>query len=205
MQLQRITSVLPDRRRSLHQDSRTSHALFPVAHYEFVWAHQLWNLTAEVEPYFQFYLDKYVLPDGNFLYNTQDQVEAPLNVGVFLWNSARAYDYTKDIVALQHRLPVLRSMIGYVLSRYEYSQRTYPADDRRYGLIWGSPEADLGDPHNDYPNSHPYYFQNAAWTWRGLKEHARCLRNAAHEHALPELESEAERIALDSRSNAVLY
>ena len=29
-----------------------SHALFPVAHYEFVWVHQLWNLTNEVEPYF---------------------------------------------------------------------------------------------------------------------------------------------------------
>ena len=59
-----------------------SHALFPVAHYEFVWAQQLWNLTAEVEPYFQHDLYAYVLPDGNFTYNTQDQVEAPLNVGV---------------------------------------------------------------------------------------------------------------------------
>jgi len=43
-----------------------SHALFPVAHYEFVWAHQLWNLTEEVEPYFQRYLERYILPDGNF-------------------------------------------------------------------------------------------------------------------------------------------
>ena len=60
-----------------------SHALFPVAHYEFVWAHQLWNLTELADSYFQHYLDRYILPDGNFLYNTQDQVEAPLNVGVF--------------------------------------------------------------------------------------------------------------------------
>lgn len=172
-----------------------SHALFPVAHYEFVWAHQLWNLAAEADPYFQFYLDNYILPDGNFLYNTQDQVEAPLNTGVFLWNSARAYDYTRDIAALQKRLPVLRRMIDYVLARYDYSRHTYSPADRRFGLIWGSPEADLGDPENDYPNSHPYYFQNAAWSWRGLKEHARCLQRASRDHQLPELANEAERYA----------
>jgi hypothetical protein len=28
-----------------------SHALFPVALYEFVWAQQLWGLSAQVEPY----------------------------------------------------------------------------------------------------------------------------------------------------------
>jgi hypothetical protein len=61
-----------------------SHALFPVAHYEFVWAQQLWNQTEQVEPYFQHYLDQYVLPDGNFTYNTQDQVEAPLKRRGFL-------------------------------------------------------------------------------------------------------------------------
>ena len=170
-----------------------SHALFPVAHYQFVWAHQLWNLTQEVEPYFQYYLDHYILPDGNFLYNTQDQVEAPLNTGVFLWNSARAYDYTQDVNALQQRLPVLERMIQFVLERYEYSKRTFPPSDRRYGLIWGSPEADLGDPENDYPNSHPYYFQNATWTWRGLKEHARCLQLAGRTHHLPSLEEAARK------------
>src|SRR2546422_6281040 len=57
--------------------------LFPYttlfrSHYEFVWAHQLWNLAEEVEPYFEHYLERYILPDGNFVYNTQDQVEAPL-------------------------------------------------------------------------------------------------------------------------------
>ncbi len=168
-----------------------SHALFPVAHYEFVWAHQLWNLTAEVDPYFQHYLDRYILPDGNFLYNTQDQVEAPLNAGVFLWNSARAYDYTGDFESLQKRLPVLRRMIEFVLKRYEYSKATFAPENRRYGLIWGSPEADLGDPQNDFPNSHPYYFQNAAWTWRGLVEHARCLEKTQR----PELLEEAKRYA----------
>lgn len=159
-----------------------SHALFPVAHYEFVWAQQLWNLTAEVEPYFQYYLDHYILPDGNFLYNTQDQVEAPLNAGVFLANSARAYEYDGDVAAFSARLPALERMLAYVLGRYEYSKRQFPPDDPRHGLIWGSPEADLGDPRNDYPQSHPYYFQNATWTWRGLVEHARCLHRVAREH-----------------------
>ena len=172
-----------------------SHALFPVAHYEFVWAHQLWNLTAQVEPYFQHYLDRYILPDGNFLYNTQDQVEAPLNAGVFLWNSARAYDCTRDIEALKKRLPVLERMIQFVLDRYEYSKSNFPASDRRHGLIWGSPEADLGEPDNDFPNSHPYYFQNATWTWRGLVEHARCLDGAGREHNLPDLQQQAKRYA----------
>lgn len=170
-----------------------SHALFPVAHYEFIWAQQLWNLTRESDPYFQHYLDSYILPDGNFLYNTQDQVEAPLNAGVFLWNSARAYDYTRDYEALKKRLPVLERMIGYVLDRYEYSKRTFPVSDRRHGLIWGSPEADLGDPENDYPNSHPYYYQNAAWTWRGLTEHARCLRLAGGDHHASDLQEAADK------------
>ena len=54
----------------------------------------------------------------------------------------------------------------------------YPLPDRRYGLIWGSPEADLGAPDNDYPLSHPFYYQNAACVWRGLTEHVKCLRKA---------------------------
>jgi hypothetical protein len=171
-----------------------SHALFPVAHYEFVWAHQLWNLTAEVEPYFQHYLDHYILPDGNFLYNTQDQVEAPLNGGVFLELSARAFDYSGDVHALHERLPVLRRMAGLLYSRYQYSKQEFPADDPRHGLIWGSPEADLGDPSDDYPDSHPYYYQNAAWTWRGLNEHARSLERAAAGHGDRALAEEAAEI-----------
>lgn len=170
-----------------------SHALFPVAHYEFVWAQQIWNLTAEVEPYFQYYLDHYILPDGNFLYNTQDQVEAPLNAGVFLANSARAYDYTGDAAAFSARLPVLERMLEYVLGRYEYSKKQFPPDNPRHGLIWGSPEADLGDPLNDYPQSHPYYFQNATWTWRGVTEHARCLHRVAREHNRAEYKALADR------------
>jgi hypothetical protein len=168
-----------------------SHALFPVAHYEFVWAHQLWNLTEEVDPYFQHYLDKYILPDGNFVYNTQDQVEGPLNVGIFLENSARAYDYSHDIEALRKRVPVLRRMTDYVRRRYEYSRETFQADDPRYGLIWGSPEADVGDPADDYPESHPYFYQNSACVWRGLREHARCLERAAAEHDDAALRAEA--------------
>ena len=168
-----------------------SHALFPVAHYEFVWAHQLWNLTEEVEPHFQHYLDHYILSDGNFLYNTQDQVEAPMNAGIFLENSARAYDYSHDIGALRLRLPVLRRMIDFVQRRYRYSKDTFPPEDPRHGLIWGSPEADNGEPNNDFPESHPYYYQNAAWIWRGLHEHARCLDRAANEHQDENLKQES--------------
>jgi hypothetical protein len=173
-----------------------SHALFPVAHYEFVWAHQLWNLANEVEPYFEHYLGHYILPDGNFLYNTQDQVEAPLNAGIFLENSARAYDYSGDLNAFQRRLPVLRRMIDFVLKRYRYSLDNFPETDPRHGLIWGSPEADLGDPQNDHPESHPWYYQNAAWVWRGLYEHQRALARAAKDAAAkgsPQLAQELGR------------
>jgi hypothetical protein len=159
-----------------------SHALFPVAHYEFVWAQQLWNQTDQVEPHFQHYLEKYVLPNGNFMYNVQDQVEAPVNVGVFLQNSARAYDYSGDAEALKQRVPILQRMIDYVMARREYSKTTLPPGDPRHGLIWGSPEADNGDPDDDNPDSHLYYYQNAAWIWRGLKEHGRCLQKAGSEH-----------------------
>lgn len=158
-----------------------SHALFPVAHYEFVWAQQMWNLTSAVEPYFQYYLDHYILPDGNFLYNTQDQVEAPLNAGVLLANSARAYNYDGDATAFATRLPVLERMLAFVLDRYEYSRHQFPPENPRHGLIWGSPNADLGDPKSDYPQSYPYYYQNATWTWRGIAEHARCLHRIARE------------------------
>ena len=156
-----------------------SHALFPVAHYEFVWAHQLWNLTTEAEPYLAHYLNTYIEPSGDFTYNTQDQVEGPLNIGVFLENSARAYDYARDLDALARRLPVLRRMIAQATGRYRYSVRTYPTHDPRHGLIWGSPEADLGDPKHDTPADHPFYYQNAAWVWRGLYEHGRVLALAA--------------------------
>ena len=171
-----------------------SHALFPVAHYEFVWAQQIWGLSEQVEPYFQHYLAHYILPDGNFLYNTQDQVEAPLNAGVFLENSARAFDYTHNVEALRLRLPVLRRMIEFVLRRYRYSKENYTADDPRHGLIWGSPEADNGDPQNDFPESHPYYYQNVAWVWRGLNEHGRCLERAGTENRDSDLRHEAADI-----------
>jgi hypothetical protein len=168
-----------------------SHALFPVAHYEFVWAHQLWNLTAEAEPYFQFYLDRYILPDGNFLYNTQDQVEAPLNAGVFLETSARAWDYARNLDALKKRMPILRRMAECVRGRIAYSKAQFPPSDPRHGLIWGSPEADLGNPKDDNPRSHPYYYQNASWTWRGFREHARALASAAAAHPDPALLEES--------------
>jgi len=179
-----------------------SHALFPVAEYEFIWAHQLWNLTASSDEYFQFYLDKYVLPDGNFLYNVQDQVEAPLNVGLFLANSARGYFYRRDLKVFLKRLPILRRMTDYVLRRYEYSKQKYAPNDPHYGLIWGSPEADLGDPLNDYPNSHPFYYQNAAGVWRGMHDHAVALTAAALVD--PTLAGEATRftaIAAEMRTN----
>src|SRR5208283_6072950 len=102
-----------------------SHALFPVAHYEFVWAQQLWGISEQVEPYFQHYLEHYILPDGNFLYNSQDQVEAPLNAGISLENSARAYDYTQNLEAFRKRLPVLRILIDFVVRRYRYTQETF--------------------------------------------------------------------------------
>jgi hypothetical protein len=172
-----------------------SHALFPVAHYEFVWAQQLWNQTEQVEPYFQHYLDQYVLPDGNFTYNTQDQVEAPLNVGVFLRNSARAYDYAGDVDALRRRLPVLQRMLDYVMSRRAFTKASFPESDPRHGLIWGSPEADNGDPDDDTPTSHLYYYQNAAWLWRGLKEHGRCLQRAGRDRGDNSLSQEGIRIS----------
>ena len=181
-----------------------SHALFPVAQYEFIWAQQLWNLTDDADTYFQYYLDKYVLPNGDFLYNTQDQVEAPLNIGVFLANSARSYDYTRNLEALQKRLPILDRMIDFVLKRYTYSREIFSPGDRRYGLIYGSPEADLGDPNNDFPKSHPLYYQNSVWIWRGLNEHSRCLALAAqagHDEALNAAAARYAAIAKEMRGN----
>ena len=181
-----------------------SHALFPVAHYEFIWAQQIWNITEDADAYFQHYLDKYILPNGDFVYNTQDQVEAPLNIGVFLGNSARAYDYARNIEGLRKRLPVLDRMISFALKRYEYSKETFPPGDRRYGLIYGSPEADLGDPNNDFPKSHPLYYQNSAWIWRGLTEHSRCLALAAaasHDETLKSASERYAAIAKEMRAN----
>jgi hypothetical protein len=179
-----------------------SHALFPVAQYEFVWAQQLWNLTDDADVYFQYYLDKYIQPNGDFLYNTQDQVEAPLNIGVFLANSARSFDYNRNIENLRKRLPVLERMIAFALERYEFSKQQFPVGDRRRGLIYGSPEADLGDPHNDFPQSHPLYYQNSAWIWRGLREHARCLGLAAQtDDAFKAEASKLSAIAKEMRAN----
>ncbi len=174
-----------------------SHALFPVAHYGFIWAQQLWGLTGASRPYIQHYLDKYVLADGNFLYNTQDQAEAPLNVGIFLSNAARDYWYTREANGLLQQQPTLERMLGYVLARYEYGKQRFAKNDRRYGLIWGSPEADLGDPANDYPDSHPYYYQNAACVWRGITDYAKAL------HAIAAANNDSKIAALADRYAAV--
>lgn len=179
-----------------------SHALFPVAQYEFIWAQQLWGLTASSDEYFQFYLDKYILPDGNFQYNVQDQAEAPLNVGLFLANSARGYFYRRDLEVFRKRLPALQRMAAYVLQRYDYAKQRFAAGDPHYGLMWGSPEADLGDPHNEYPDAHPFYYQNAAGVWRGVHDHALALTSAS---ALdPSFAADAKRfteIAAEMRAN----
>jgi hypothetical protein len=179
-----------------------SHALFPVAQYEFIWALQLWNMTPASDDYFQFYLDKYVLPDGNLQYNVQDQAEAPLNVGFFLRNSARGYLYRRDLDVFKRRLPALRKMTDYVLQRYEFSKRKFNPSDPHYGLMWGSPEADLGDPQNEFPDSHPYYYQNAVGVWRGLQDHALALKSAAVEDPTLSAESSKyEALAAEMRGN----
>ena len=88
------------------------------------------------------------------------------------------------------------------MRRYEYAKQRFAPDDPHYGLIWGSPEADLGDPRNEFPDAHPFYFQNAACVWRGLHDHANALTMAAAVD--PALASEAKRfteIAAEMRTN----
>lgn len=170
-----------------------SHALFPVSAYEFVWAQQLWGMTSSADEYLQFYLDQYILPDGNFLYNVQDQVEAPLNVGLFLRNSARGYLYGRDLAGFKARMPALDRMLGYVLARWQYARTNFDPADAHFGLMWGSPEADLGDPHNDTPASHPFYYQNAAGVWRGIADYASALAVAAASDLT--LAAEAKRLS----------
>jgi hypothetical protein len=46
-------------------------------------------------------------------------------------------------------------------------------------LIWGSPEADWGDVKKDTPSDHPFFYQNAAGVWRGLRDHGSALQKAA--------------------------
>jgi len=162
-----------------------------VAEYEFIWAHQVWGHVASADRYFQHYLDHYVLPSGDFTYNTQDQVEAPLDIGVFLENAARSYMYSRDLGSFEKRLPVLERMAGLLLRRREYSRTVFPPGDRRRGLIWGSPEADLGDPRKDTPATPPFYYQNAAWAWRGIRQHARALRQAARDGHRADLDASA--------------
>ncbi len=124
--------------------------------------------------------------------NTQDQIEAPFDVGMVLCNSARGYFYERNLDALRKRLPILRRMIGYIVNRYEYAKKTYPESDPHHGLIWGSPEADLGRPGHDAPSDHPYYYENSAGIWRGLKDHAASLRLAGKTDSA--LAAEAEQV-----------
>ncbi len=64
LQLPRAGADVPGGEGAYTQIPERSHALFPVAHYEFIWAHQLWNLTPSSDKYFQFYLDHYVMQNG---------------------------------------------------------------------------------------------------------------------------------------------
>lgn len=94
-------------------------------------------------------------------------------------------------------MPVLRRMLAYVLARFNYAHTHFPSDDPHYGLIWGSPEADLGETQNDFPASHPFYFQNAANVWRGVHDYAAAVRLAAESVTPPDaaLSEEADRLA----------
>jgi hypothetical protein len=90
-------------------------------------------------------------------------------------------------------------MLGYILPRREFSKSAFQESDPRHGLIWGSPEADNGDPDDDTPESHLYYFQNAAWIWRGLKEHGRSLQLAGKNNSNQELLQEGLRISDEAK------
>ena len=72
-------------------------------------------------------------------------------------------------------------MIGFVLERYEYSKTRFAAGDRRRGLTWGSPEADLGGDFTNGPEGQPLYFQTRSRIWRGFEQHARALAQAARD------------------------
>ena len=176
-----------------------SHALFPVASYEFVWAHQIWGQTDSGDQYFDWYLSKYILPSGDFLYNTQDQVEGPLNVGFFLSNAARSYRYGRNAGKLRARLPVLRRMTEFVAERIRFSRTRFSVTDRRHGLIWGSPEADLTSPDHDTPEANPFYYQNAACVWRGLQDCAEALSEASRQPGGGDFAHEAEFYAAMAR------
>ena len=88
-------------------------------------------------------------------------------------------------------------MLEYVLVRYNYAHTHFSQDDPCYGLIWGSPEADLGDTQNDFPVSHPLYFQNAANLWRGVHDYAKAVHVAAETTTPTDaaLAAEATRLA----------
>jgi hypothetical protein len=89
-------------------------------------------------------------------------------------------------------------MIDFFMARREYTKKVFAENDPRYGLIWGSPEADNGDPDDDTPDAHLYYYQNSTWIWRGLKEHGRSLQRAGKEHSDRELEEEGALISAEA-------
>ena len=159
LQLQRPKADVSNRRRRLHQNPRAQPRAVPRRPLRIRLG------PAALEPHARSRALLPVLPrplhpsDGNFLYNTQDQVEAPLNAGVF-FPTLPVPTTTPATPTPLPRAAHPRAHARLRSHRYEYS-KTLPCHDARHGLIWGSPEADLGDPRDDDPQSHPYYFQNA--------------------------------------------
>ena len=63
-----------------------------------------------------------------------------------------------------------------MLERDEYGKQRYQRRRPPLRPDRGITGADLGDTGNDYPDSHPLYYQNAAVVWRGLHEYTKVLQ-----------------------------
>ncbi len=158
--------VLP--RYGVGQYDQPQHNSFPPATIFLAWACLEWGRFDRAREILTHYLARYVRPDGTFDYYGPAVAE----YGQMLSLAARYVQLTGDRSWWGSHLPILRPVVGRLLSLREASRERNAGDVRRCGLIPGLPEADYNDQPHEWGK---HYFAGDAWVCRGVREVGRVL------------------------------
>jgi hypothetical protein len=142
-----------------------------------------WGLNKEAKDRLGYYLTHYVKNDGTFKYYGP----AVSEYGEALALSARCARLTGDTDWLLSHLPKLDLVADRLLTELKDSRKKYAHSDLRYGLLYGSPEADTRKDKR-------VWFAGNIWCWRGLKEMGKLLEKVGEKRQNAVLSQRAKKL-----------
>jgi len=164
-----ITYVGFDPRYGVLGYDKPRHNTFPPTTLSMVNCCLDWGLITEAGEFLTHYLQHYVKPDGAFNYYGA----AISEYGQMLELVTRYVRISKDYKWLRNNLVYVKSIVDYILKLRKDNMRDVSRGTPFYGLIKGTPEADLHRKEWD-----DYYYSGIVWCWRGLLEIGRLFAEA---------------------------